>query len=535
MASRDYKSYLGQLLSGFSGSTKQTFRSSLDKKLHLVPIDLENLNATLQIISPDKITRFRADLLREIKSSLNIGATYTVSEFSKFSRPSEALKFYKYVKSSKSGSSILITTDAGEPAALLFSSYNTVSSSFFTPIINKLLSQYSSDGKGFDIGHLVSSESIAHSPLQLKLNEVKSIISEYSSGAGLDAITSTVANKILPIVIDGLGSTSNTTISFINNFLYDKVKPDGVIPPILANSDGNPDIKKVKSSILKTLRSKTKLGATNAYKKVSKTSEKYLKSIESKLDSISESLKNQSSYGSIVIQSDIIKTLTPSLKRLRVNVVIIQDREENQKIYGAQIEAKLNASFNSEVFKSILISEHFSPSFKEDIVDDITNTILGKPRKVTNSKKSVKTDNLNKLPKISLSNTSGESVSYQSGVFRDVIPPVRDFRGRFVSLIKIRDLINLQLHEVLRNNMTYPALRYRSGTFANSVKVTRLEQSGIGSLRAYYTYQKYPYQVFELGHAQGNTYRDPRALITKSIREIAQDLVTQRLKETIRE
>jgi hypothetical protein len=69
----------------------------------------------------------------------------------------------------------------------------------------------------------------------------------------------------------------------------------------------------------------------------------------------------------------------------------------------------------------------------------------------------------------------------------------------------------------------------RTGRFAESVTITNVTQTRQGSLTAFYNYMKYPYQTFERGFKQGSTRRDPRLLIHKSIREIAQKLVHRKL------
>jgi len=58
-----------------------------------------------------------------------------------------------------------------------------------------------------------------------------------------------------------------------------------------------------------------------------------------------------------------------------------------------------------------------------------------------------------------------------------------------------------------------------------AVDVTRTSQ-GFPSVG--YTYQKNPYQTFEVGYAQGSPEQDPRKLIDRSIREIAAGLAIGR-------
>jgi len=74
-------------------------------------------------------------------------------------------------------------------------------------------------------------------------------------------------------------------------------------------------------------------------------------------------------------------------------------------------------------------------------------------------------------------------------------------------------------------------LNYRSGRFAESVKVERLSESRQGMLTAFYSYMKNPYATFSQGgRQQYPRSRDPKTLISKSIREIAQTMVTNQLR-----
>lgn len=107
---------------------------------------------------------------------------------------------------------------------------------------------------------------------------------------------------------------------------------------------------------------------------------------------------------------------------------------------------------------------------------------------------------------------------------------LRTRAGQFTSLVSIQNLLNQRLHEQLKQNMRSPRLNYQTGRFAESVEVTNMSISRQGMITAFYTYMKYPYQTFEPGFAQGSAARDPKALIGKSIRDIASTLVGNRLR-----
>ena len=91
--------------------------------------------------------------------------------------------------------------------------------------------------------------------------------------------------------------------------------------------------------------------------------------------------------------------------------------------------------------------------------------------------------------------------------------------------------LNKKLPSKVRENMQAPALENRTGRFANSVKITDVVQTPKGHPSIGYTYQKDPYEVFEMG-SKGNwatPERDPRKLIDRSIRELATEIMLGRL------
>ena len=105
--------------------------------------------------------------------------------------------------------------------------------------------------------------------------------------------------------------------------------------------------------------------------------------------------------------------------------------------------------------------------------------------------------------------------------------PVKDIGTDFVSLVGI---INQSLEAQLSTDMERPFLEYQTGRFAKSVEVKNVTESRSGALAIYYDYMKYPYQTFEPGYNLGHLGYDPRPLISKSIRMIAQEHVTQRFR-----
>jgi hypothetical protein len=95
-----------------------------------------------------------------------------------------------------------------------------------------------------------------------------------------------------------------------------------------------------------------------------------------------------------------------------------------------------------------------------------------------------------------------------------VLPDLRQFIG----------ILNSRLSGTVAKNMGTPRLNYRTGRFAESVRVEQISKTSKGFPSIQYTYMRYPYEVFEFPGSgsplaqQGQ--RDPRNLIDLSIREI---------------
>lgn len=121
----------------------------------------------------------------------------------------------------------------------------------------------------------------------------------------------------------------------------------------------------------------------------------------------------------------------------------------------------------------------------------------------------------------------------------------KDTRAKFkeVSVVQpqLTDLdslliqLNTSIQDQVKRNMgtgnRADILNYRTGRFAESVKVEKLSESRQGMITAFYSYMKYPYATFSQGGRQEiPRSRDPKLLISKSIREIAATLVGNRMR-----
>ena len=104
-----------------------------------------------------------------------------------------------------------------------------------------------------------------------------------------------------------------------------------------------------------------------------------------------------------------------------------------------------------------------------------------------------------------------------------------------VDLLNLQQIINIQLQDVISANMgdgrSRNVLNYRTGRLAGSARVESMSKSRQGMITAFYSYMKNPYATFSDGGKQSlPKSRDPKLLISTSIREIAQQIVSNKLR-----
>lgn len=106
------------------------------------------------------------------------------------------------------------------------------------------------------------------------------------------------------------------------------------------------------------------------------------------------------------------------------------------------------------------------------------------------------------------------------------VMPLRNVSGIFTSATNLQFLLQSQLEQAVEDNMGKPSdpairLRYQTGRFARSVKVTSIRNTN-REVYINYTYQRYPYDTFlPGGRLNPPLERDPRLIIGSAIRDIA--------------
>lgn len=116
--------------------------------------------------------------------------------------------------------------------------------------------------------------------------------------------------------------------------------------------------------------------------------------------------------------------------------------------------------------------------------------------------------------------------------------PLNSITRAVVNLASLQVKLNQQLQDVISANMgsgsSRNVLNYRTGRLAASARVERLTLSRDGFITAFYSYMQNPYATFSQGGRQSSpATRDPKLLISKSIREIAAEQAVTRLRSVL--
>ena len=185
-------------------------------------------------------------------------------------------------------------------------------------------------------------------------------------------------------------------------------------------------------------------------------------------------------------------------------------------------------------------SKPYSPSLNDRVLSILTYG-LSKELKKARVKGSVKAESVikgmtewNEISKVKIGqrvNTEKLKIKVKKGaVTQQARPAPKDKPA--INALQLLAYINSRLPGTVRSNMDAPRLQNRTGRFSESTRATNVQITNRGFPSIGYTYEKSPYQVFEMGVGKqpwATPDRDPRSLIDKSIREIAAQLFIGRM------
>ncbi len=218
-------------------------------------------------------------------------------------------------------------------------------------------------------------------------------------------------------------------------------------------------------------------------------------------------------------------------EKFGTNKIVLQKLVTRFKdIKDTAIKGQYNTTELGRIIRN-LFKYSSSPSGLDHIVHQIFSSISGKKAERFNQKrKSSKKKKITTTTKINLPTnlTTGKKVPSKIS-----IPSNLSY-----SAVSLQLLINANLAQKIKENMgdgnRRDVLNLRSGRLAESAKVERLSESRQGMITAFYSYMRNPYGTFsDGGRQQYPRSRDPKLLISKSIREIAEGQVANRLRAVL--
>ena len=242
--------------------------------------------------------------------------------------------------------------------------------------------------------------------------------------------------------------------------------------------------------------------------------------------------------------NDAIKSLVKSLQPVADLILQrVEEFKEPLSKQGLYNQIKNNALYLTQE----LINTPGSVTLVQGIGKNITNVIkTGKSLPVSTTKITPKPIKQKHKEVLDISKTAKEFVKVAEKLktaikntrAKTVRVNAQKIQASTINLPVLLLFINQHLQDVISANMgdgsRSDILNYRTGRFAASAEVTALSQSREGLITAFYSYMKNPYATFSDGGKQARPRsRDPKLLIGTSIKEIAAQQVTNRLRAVL--
>jgi hypothetical protein len=214
-----------------------------------------------------------------------------------------------------------------------------------------------------------------------------------------------------------------------------------------------------------------------------------------------------------------------------------------EKALDSMVDGFIKQGLVAEGSQSLVELES-SPAIVKLIEDRLVATISGKKRKL----KSEYTGTIGGLPELTVRNVVGAAKAKADiqrtkaelkNLKQKVTKAKREVKKQAlpetVNLVNLLAILNSQIQDVVSANMgdgsRKDILNYRTGRFASTVNIDHLTQNRDGLISVFYSYMKNPYATFSAGGKQDRPKtRDPKLLIGKSIRDIASQVVANKLR-----
>lgn len=272
------------------------------------------------------------------------------------------------------------------------------------------------------------------------------------------------------------------------------------------------------------------LDSSNGFSADSKIFAKYSKS------SIRFVTELQTEKGNLDSQKKVAALLGPLYKAISLDPKVAKDL--------ASVLADRDSALNSKLSRGILgrlVESQGSPSFLELIRNDLLDILATgfKGQKKSTQIPYVYLDTLKfrvKPAKDLKKSIAGNIAAARRAL--TMLDKGRENKEAPLPMSALLPILNRLLPPQVKSNMgtgdRRDILNYRTGRFANSTKIVNLTRSREGTITAFYTYMKDPYATFSRGGAQESPFsRDPKLLISKSVREIMGEFAEAKLRTVL--
>ena len=243
-------------------------------------------------------------------------------------------------------------------------------------------------------------------------------------------------------------------------------------------------------------------------------------------------------------------TIAKNVKGVFLDILseIIDDPSSdlNKDINKALETAIIKDLTKEEVLNDLVLFSTSSKNLMQAITDVVVENIKSGKGKVYSIKTLLPKENITTSLKISTPKISLDKIVEKNpGITQKVRQQKKLLEAEATKkrlnadkLLSLQSLLNTNLVRTIKQNMGNGSrrdiLNLRSGRFAESVKVERLTESRQGMVTAYYNYMRNPYATFSQGGKQESPRsRDPKLLISKSIRELAAQAKITRLRAVL--